>query len=129
MSCSKPCNDILKVIKSLQDVYKILENIREKRGALNLELPEKKILFDEEGWPQDVKKIYGVTSNKIIEELMESLEFNEEIEIIDPKDKVNKERIDKYSQILFKKLKRKGVKKNTGPLTVNAFLKCSDNVL
>ena len=45
---------------------------------------------------------------KIIEELMESLEFNEEIEIIDPKDKVNKERIDKYSQILFKKLKRKG---------------------
>ena len=45
---------------------------------------------------------------KIIEELMESLEFNEEIQIIDPKDKVNKERIDKYSQILFKKLKRKG---------------------
>jgi exoribonuclease R len=24
-----------------------LQNIREKRGALNLELPEKKILFDE----------------------------------------------------------------------------------
>ncbi len=45
---------------------------------------------------------------KIIQELMESLEFNEDIEIIDPKDKVNKKRIDKYSQILFKKLKRKG---------------------
>ena len=45
---------------------------------------------------------------KIIQELMVSLEFNEEIEIIDPKDKFNKERIDKYSQILFKKLKRKG---------------------
>ena len=45
---------------------------------------------------------------KIIEELMESLEFNEEIEIIDPKDKINKERIDKYSKTLFKKLKRKG---------------------
>ena len=62
--------NILKVIKSLQDVYKILENIREKRGALNLELPEKKIVFDEDGWPQDIKNIYGVTSNKIIEELM-----------------------------------------------------------
>ena len=62
--------DILTVIKSLHNVYKILEGLREKRGALNLELPEKKILFDEEGWPQDVKKIYGVTSNKIIEELM-----------------------------------------------------------
>ena len=45
---------------------------------------------------------------KIIEELMDSLEFNEKIEIIDPKDKINKERIDKYSHILFKKLKRKG---------------------
>ena len=45
---------------------------------------------------------------KIIEELMESIEFNEEIEIIDPKDKINKERIEKYSQVLFKKLKRKG---------------------
>ena len=63
-------SNILTVIKSLHNVYKILEGLREKRGALNLELPEKKILFDEEGWPQDVKKIYGVTSNKIIEELM-----------------------------------------------------------
>ena len=62
--------DLLKVIKSLHDVYKILDKIREKRGALNLELPEKKILFDEKGWPQDVKKVYGLISNKIIEELM-----------------------------------------------------------
>ena len=45
---------------------------------------------------------------KIIEELMESLEFNEDIEIIDPKDRVNKERVEEYSKILFKKLKRKG---------------------
>ena len=62
--------DLLKVIKSLHDVYKILNKIREKRGALNIELPEKKILFDEKGWPQDVKKVYGLISNKIIEELM-----------------------------------------------------------
>lgn len=39
---------------------------------------------------------------------MESLEFNEDIEIIDPKDKINKDRIEEYSLILFKKLKRKG---------------------
>jgi len=62
--------DILKVIKSLHDVYKILEKIRKYRGALNLDLPEKKILFDDKGWPQDVKKVYGITSNKIIEEFM-----------------------------------------------------------
>ena len=45
---------------------------------------------------------------KIIEEMMESLEFNENIEIIDPTDKINKDRIELYSKILFKKFKRKG---------------------
>jgi len=63
-------NKILKVIKSLRDVYLILEILREKRGALNLELPERKILFNDSGWPIQIKKVYGLTSNKIIEELM-----------------------------------------------------------
>ena len=45
---------------------------------------------------------------KIIEELMESLDFNEDLQIIDPTDKANKELIEEYSKILFKKLKRKG---------------------
>ena len=47
-----------------------LEIQREKRGALNLNLPEKVISFDENGWPINVDTIYGTTSNKIIEELM-----------------------------------------------------------
>ena len=45
---------------------------------------------------------------KIIEELKEFLEFSEDVEIIDPNDKINKDRIEEYSKILFKKLKRKG---------------------
>ena len=45
---------------------------------------------------------------KIIEELMESLDFNEDLQIIDPTDKANKELIEEYSKVLFKKLKRKG---------------------
>ena len=45
---------------------------------------------------------------KIIEELMESLDFNEDLKIIDPTDKANKELIEEYSKVLFKKLKRKG---------------------
>ena len=45
---------------------------------------------------------------KIIKELMESLDFNEDLQIIDPTDKSNKDLIDKYSKTLFKKLKRKG---------------------
>ncbi len=45
---------------------------------------------------------------KIIEELKESIDFNEDLQIIDPTDKINKDLIDKYSQTLFKKLRRKG---------------------
>ena len=45
---------------------------------------------------------------KIIEELMESIDFKEDLQIIDPTDKANKELIEEYSKILFKKLKRKG---------------------
>lgn len=45
---------------------------------------------------------------KIIQELMESLDFDEDLQIIDPTDKSNKYLIDKYSKTLFKKLKRKG---------------------
>ncbi|MDA0885667.1 MAG: NADP-dependent malic enzyme [Bacteroidetes bacterium] len=45
---------------------------------------------------------------KVIEELKEFLEFNEDVEIIDPNDRINKDRIENYSKILFKKLKRKG---------------------
>ena len=45
---------------------------------------------------------------KIIEELMESLDFNEDLQIIDPTDKANKALIEEYSKVLFKKLKRKG---------------------
>ena len=62
--------EILDVIKSLYQVYLILDKIRAKRGALNLELPEKKILFNDQNWPINVQKVYGLKSNKIIEELM-----------------------------------------------------------
>ena len=62
--------DISKVISNLYQVYKLLEKQREKRGALNLNLPEKIISFNEKGWPVNVDTVYGTTSNKIIEELM-----------------------------------------------------------
>ena len=61
---------ISKVISNLYQVYKLLEKQREKRGALNLNLPEKIISFNEKGWPVNVDTVYGTTSNKIIEELM-----------------------------------------------------------
>ena len=63
-------NQIIKVIHSLNEVYLILEILKKKRGALNLELSERKIIFNDMGWPTQIKKTYGLTSNKIIEELM-----------------------------------------------------------
>ena len=63
-------NKVIEVIESLYEVYLILQKLREQRGALNLDLPEKKIVFDDKNWPTDVKKVYGLKSNKIIEELM-----------------------------------------------------------
>jgi ribonuclease R len=62
--------NILKVINCLHEVYKLLDNKRTIRGALNLNLPEKVIIFDKKKWPVNVKKVYGMTSNKIIEEFM-----------------------------------------------------------
>ena len=63
-------NKVIEVIESLYEVYLILQKLREQRGALNLDLPEKKILFDDKNWLTEVKKVYGLKSNKIIEELM-----------------------------------------------------------
>ncbi len=63
-------NKIIEVINSLNEVYLLLEILKKKRGALNLELSERKIMFNDLGWPTQIKKVYGLTSNKIIEELM-----------------------------------------------------------
>ena len=63
-------NKIIEIINSLNEVYLILEILKKKRGALNLELSERKIMFNDLGWPTQIKKVYGLTSKKIIEELM-----------------------------------------------------------
>ena len=63
-------NKVIEVIESLYEVYLILQKLRKQRGALNLDLPEKKILFNDKNWPTEIKKVYGLKSNKIIEELM-----------------------------------------------------------
>ena len=62
--------NIIKVINCLHKVYQLLDKERTIRGALNLNLPEKVIIFNKKNWPVNVKKVYGMTSNKIIEEFM-----------------------------------------------------------
>jgi len=45
---------------------------------------------------------------KVIKKLMKSIDFNEKVKIIDPKDKAQVKKISKYSKVLFENLKRKG---------------------
>ena len=45
---------------------------------------------------------------RVIKKLMKSIDFNEKVQIIDPKDKEQEKRISKYSKVLFENLKRKG---------------------
>ena len=45
---------------------------------------------------------------KVIKKLMKSIDFNEKVKIIDPKDKDQIKKISKYAKVLFENLKRKG---------------------
>jgi len=45
---------------------------------------------------------------KVIKKLMKSIDFNDKVKIIDPKDKDQEKTISKYSKVLFENLKRKG---------------------
>ena len=45
---------------------------------------------------------------KVIKKLMKSIDFNDKVKIIDPKDKSQAKTISKYARVLFENLKRKG---------------------
>ncbi len=58
------------VIRPLYDAYAILKQAREKRGALELDVPERKIVLNEKGEMIGVKPRARVESHKLIEEFM-----------------------------------------------------------
>jgi ribonuclease R len=58
------------VINPLYEAYKILDKARQKRGALDLDLPERQILIDENGKMTGVKKRQRLDAHKLIEEFM-----------------------------------------------------------
>ncbi len=65
---TKPLLDT--VIKPLHGVYTSLLKARNQRGTLDLEIPERQILFDEKGEVRDIVLRERYDSHKLIEELM-----------------------------------------------------------
>jgi ribonuclease R len=58
------------VINPLYAAYKILDEARAKRGALDLDLPERQILINEKGIMTGVKTRIRLDAHKLIEEFM-----------------------------------------------------------
>ena len=58
------------VLEPLFAVYGILRRARERRGSLDIELPERKVVFDDEGFPADVRPRPPLESHRLIEECM-----------------------------------------------------------
>ena len=63
-------NDIVPMLKTMEELSLILRRKRDLRGAIDFEFPERKIITDESGKAIDVTKYERRTSNKIIEEFM-----------------------------------------------------------
>ncbi len=59
-----------RVIKPLYEVYGVLDKARIKRGALDLDLPERQIIIDDKGKMTGVKKRARLDAHKLIEEFM-----------------------------------------------------------
>jgi ribonuclease R len=62
--------DLLENIKILEELKIILEKYKYKKGVLNFDFPETKIMLDEAGNPVEYKKYVRHESHKIIEECM-----------------------------------------------------------
>jgi ribonuclease R len=58
------------VIKPLYEAFKILDEARKKRGALELDLPEQQVMIDAKGNMTGVRQRVRVDAHKLIEEFM-----------------------------------------------------------
>lgn len=56
--------------KRMEDLAHILKNRRNKAGSLNLDIPETKVILDENGYAIDVTKYELTFANEIIEQFM-----------------------------------------------------------
>jgi ribonuclease R len=57
-------------LKELEAVYETFARVRKRRGAIDFDLPETKIVLDERGKVQSVRAVERLVTHKIIEECM-----------------------------------------------------------
>ena len=61
---------LLPVIEPLYEAYAVLDKARERRGALELDLPERRIIIDDKGNMTGVAQRLRLDAHKLIEEFM-----------------------------------------------------------
>ena len=120
--------------KRMEELARILKSRREKQGSLNLDLPESKIILDENGIAIDIKKYELTFANEIIEQFM--LTANETVAerffwleapfIYRVHEVPDEEKIDELNKFLFNfGYKIKGSKDNIHP---KAFAEVLENI-
>ena len=62
--------EIVPMLEEMEELRQILGNKRRKRGSVNFDLPESKIILDENGKPIDIKPYERSISTNMIEEFM-----------------------------------------------------------
>ena len=62
--------DYIEHFLTMRELKDILKNRRDRNGSLNLDIPESKIILDENGIAVDVKKYDYLESNEVIEQFM-----------------------------------------------------------
>ena len=106
------------IMRELKD---ILKNRRDRNGSLNLDIPESKIILDENGIAIDVKKYDYLESNEVIEQFMltanetvaEKFYWMEAPFIYRVHEVPDLDKIDELNKFLFNLgYKIKGIKKN-----------------
>ena len=69
--------ELVPMFESMKQLSDILRNSRKKRGSIDFDFPESKIILNEHGKPVDVKPSVSTTATKLIEDFM--LQANETV--------------------------------------------------
>lgn len=63
-------SDVVPMLDMMKELSEKRIEIRRKRGAIDFDFPESKIILNENGWPTDIKPYDRNTATRIIEEFM-----------------------------------------------------------